>query len=116
MTIAVQPPSSNGELVYSFGVNDTNTGYNGIEGYQLDPATGALTAVTGSPFSNTLTLGWWGQFDQSGTNLLVYSSETTANGTVVQLAPLQVSSTGALTEPISAVTLATPGYWVVTDP
>ncbi len=115
-SIAMQPPSSNGELVYSFGPNDTATGYNGIEGFQLDPSTGALSELSGSPFSNGLTLGWWGQFDQSGSNLLVYSSETTSSGTLVQLAPLQVGSGGALTEPITAVTLTTSGYWAVTDP
>jgi Lactonase, 7-bladed beta-propeller len=115
-TIAMQPASSNGEFVYSFGVNDTDTAYNGIEGFQLDPTTGVLSELSGSPFSNGLTLGWWGQFDQSGSNLLVYSSGSGGGQTVVQLAPLQVSSTGALTEPITAVTLITPGYWVVTDP
>jgi hypothetical protein len=115
-TIAMQPASSNGEFVYSFGPNDTDTGYNGIEGFQLDPTTGVLTELSDSPFSNGLTLGWWGQFDQSGSNLLVYSSGTTSTGTVVQLAPVQVSSSGALTEPITAATLTTSGYWVVTDP
>ncbi len=113
-TIAVQPPSSNGEFVYSFSINDTNTGYNGIEGYELNPSTGTLTAVTGSPFSNGLTLGYWGQFDQSGSNLLVYTSEQA--GALIQIAPLQVSSAGALTQPISPITLVTPGYWAVTDP
>jgi 6-phosphogluconolactonase len=115
-TIAMQPPSSNGEFVYSFSINDTDSGFNGIEAFQLNTTTGALTEVSGSPFSNGLTLGWWGQFDQSGSNLLVYSSGTTTNSTAAQLVPLQVGSTGALTEPISAVTLTTPGYWVVTDP
>jgi hypothetical protein len=47
---------------------------------------------------------------------LVYSSVATGSGALVQLAPLQVSSSGALTEPISAVTLNTSGYWVVTNP
>jgi len=113
-TIAVQPASSNGEFVFSFSINDTDTGYNGIEGYQLDPSTGTLTAVTGSPFSNGLTLGYWGQFDQSGSNLLVYTSEQA--GAEIQIAPLVVGSTGVLTQPLSPVTLVTPGYWVVTDP
>lgn len=115
-TIAMQPASSNGEFIYSFGINDTDTGYNGIEGFQLDPTTGVLTELSGSPFSTGLTLGWWGQFDQAGNNLLVYSSGTSSTGTFVQLAPLQVSSAGALTEPITPVTLITAGYWVVTDP
>ena len=115
-TIAVQPASSNGEFVYSFSINDTATGYNGIEGYQLNTTTGALTAITGSPFSNNLFLGQQGQFDQSGANLLVYSSVLTSSGVVAQIGPLEVASDGTLTQPITAVTLVTPGNWVVTDP
>src|SRR5579864_3528162 len=76
-TIAMQPPSSNGEFVYSFSINDTATGYNPIEGFQLNTTTGALTTISGSPFSN-VGLGHWGQFDQSGANLLVYSNVVTA--------------------------------------
>jgi 6-phosphogluconolactonase len=115
-TIAMQPASSNGEFVYSMGPDDSGLGYNGIEGFQLDPTTGVLTELSGSPFSNGLTLGFWGLFDQSGNNLLVYSSVATGSGTVAQIAPLQVSSAGALTQPITAITLTTQGYWVVTDP
>lgn len=115
-TIAMQPASSNGEYVYTFGINDTGTGFNPIEGYSLDPTTGALTAITGSPFSNNVYLGQWGQFDQSGANLLVYNSVLTQSGTVAQIGPMSVQSDGSLTDPISPLTLATPGNWVVTDP
>jgi 6-phosphogluconolactonase (cycloisomerase 2 family) len=115
LKIAMQPPSSNGEFVYSFSVNDTNTGINAIEGYQLDPTTGALTAVTNSPFSNIAT-GEWGQFDQSGANLVVYSDVETQSGAVATVAAFSVSSTGQLTQPISPTTLVTPGWFVVTDP
>jgi 6-phosphogluconolactonase (cycloisomerase 2 family) len=115
LKIAMQPPSSNGEFVYSFSVNDTNTGINPIEGYQLDPTTGVLTAVTNSPFSNIAT-GQWGQFDQSGANLVVYSDVVGQNGPVATLAPFSVSSSGQLTQPISPLTLVTPGWFVVTDP
>jgi hypothetical protein len=114
-TIAAQPPSSNGEFIYSFSLNDTATGYNAIEAFQLNTSTGALTTVTGSPFSNVF-LGYWGQFDQSGANLLVYSNILTSSGTQTQLGALAVGSDGSLTQPISPVTLTTPGYWVVTDP
>jgi hypothetical protein len=114
-TIAVQPASSNGEFVYSFSINDTGTGYNGIEAYQLNTTTGALTKVAGSPFGGVF-LGFWGQFDQSGANLLVYSSIFTGTGTLTQLGALAVASDGSLTQPISPATLATPGWWVVTDP
>jgi 6-phosphogluconolactonase len=122
-TIAMQPPSSNGEFVYSFSVTDTATGYNPIEGFSLDPNTGALTELTGSPFSN-LPTSPWGQFDQSGSNLLVYTTNNTdsidellfISGTQTELIPLSVSSSGTLTQPISAATLVTEGWWTITDP
>ena len=49
-------------------------------------------------------------------NLLVYSSVLTQSGTVAQIGPMSVQSDGSLTDPISPVTLVTPGNWVVTDP
>src|SRR4029077_7298326 len=48
--LAMQPTSSGGEYVYSFSINDSALGYNNIEGRQLNPGTGALQVVTGSPF------------------------------------------------------------------
>jgi hypothetical protein len=112
--IAVQPAGAS-EFVYSFSVNPSNTGFNPVEGYQLNVSTGALTAVSGSPFSN-LAAGYWGQFDQSGDYLLVYGSPLAAGTTATQLSVLSVDSTGVLTQPFSTLDLATPGYWVVTDP
>ena len=114
-TIAVQP-NSGGNLVYSFGINDTDTGYNPIEGYQINATTGALTAVSGSPFSGG-TEGYWGQFDQSGTFLLDYSSiiDQGTNTVVTTLGAFDVSSVGALTQPFSPLTLTTGGYWTITD-
>jgi hypothetical protein len=114
-TIAAQPPSSDGEFVYSFSVNDTDTGYNSIEGFQLNTTTGALTELTNSPFQNVFE-GQWGQFDQSGSNLLVYSNAISGNTTLTQLGPFAVDASGNLTQPVSPTTLVTPGYWVVTDP
>ena len=114
-TIAAQPPSSTGEFVYSFSINDTDTGYNPIEGFQLDTNTGALTELTTSPFQNIFE-GQWGQFDQTGANLLVYSNVASGSGTLTQLGPLSVDSSGNLTQPIGPATLVTSGYWVVTDP
>jgi lactonase family protein with 7-bladed beta-propeller len=114
-TIAVQPASSGGEFVYSLSVNDDGTSYNPIEGYSLDTTSGALTAITGSPFSN-LASGYWGQFDQSGAYLFAYSTGNSGSGTLTQIGALTVGSDGSLTQPISSLTLATPGYWVVTDP
>jgi hypothetical protein len=114
-SIAVQS-NTGGTLVYSFSINDTDTAFNPIEGYGIS-GTGTLTADSGSPFSG-IGDGSWGQFDQSGSLLFVYSSYlNVGTGTVVtQLAPLEVGSGGALTQPISTLTLVTPGFWVVTDP
>ncbi len=114
-SIAVQP-NSGGNLVYSFGINDTDTGYNPIEGYQISATTGALTLVTGSPFSG-LANGYWAQFDQSGALLFDYSTiiDQSSNTEVTTLGALNVASGGALTQPTSPLTLTTGGYWVVTD-
>jgi len=112
--IAVEPASSGGEFVYSFSINDAGTGYNPIEGFQLSTSTGTLTGISGSPFSGVAT-GHWGQFDQSGALLFVYS-DVLGGATSTQLSALAVSSTGVLTQPIASLTLATAGYWVVTDP
>lgn len=122
-TIAMQPPSSNGEFVYSFSVTDTANGYNPIEGFSLDPNTGVLTELSNSPFNN-LANGPWGQFDQSGSNLVVYNDNNTDSidellyiqGSQAQLIPLAVDSSGNLTQPISAATLVTEGWWTITDP
>jgi 6-phosphogluconolactonase (cycloisomerase 2 family) len=103
--IAVQS-NSGGDLVYSFSISSTGT-TNPIEGYQLNASTGALTAVSGSPFSS-LSTGIWGQFDQSGAFLFVYDSASS------QLAPFEVSSGGVLTQPIPPLT-SVGGYWAVTD-
>ena len=115
-SLAVQPNAS-GNLVYSFGLNDADTGYNPVEGYQINPSTGFLTAINGSPFTNAA-IGYWGQFDQSGAFLFLYSSVfNSSTGTVTnQLGALDLGTNGVLTEPTSPVTLATQGYWAVTDP
>jgi 6-phosphogluconolactonase len=111
--IAVQSDTG-GNLVYSVSINDTATGYNPVEGYSLSTS-GTLTAVTGSPFTGVGN-GQWAQFDQSGAFLFVYQSyENTAGQTITQLVPLSVASGGTLTQPLSNLTLATPGFWVVTD-
>jgi len=113
--IAMQPPASGSEFVYSFSINDTATGYNPIEGFQLDTTTGTLTELTKSPFSGVF-LGQWAQFDQTGANLLVYSNVFNGTTNTTQIGALAVDSSGNLTQPISPATLVTPGYWVVTDP
>lgn len=114
-SIAVSP-NSGGNQVYSFGFNDTATGFNSAEGFQIG-SSGALTEDSGSPFSG-LTNGSWGQFDQSGTLLLDYGSFFNLNTDtmVTQISPFDVGSGGALTQPFTSLTLATQGFWVVTDP
>ncbi|MFZ0813951.1 MAG: hypothetical protein WAM78_00460 [Candidatus Sulfotelmatobacter sp.] len=118
LNIAMQPPSSGGEFVYSFSLNDSGAAYNPVEGYQLITSgaqAGTLTPISGFPTSG-IAAGHWGQFDQSGANLLVYSS--ISNGTTIQtqLGALSIDSSGIPTEPTAPATLVTPGYWVVTDP
>ena len=112
--IAMQP-NSTGNLVYSFSINDTDTGYNAVEGFSLDSTSGSLTAVSGSPFSG-VSDGFWGQIDQSGAYLFVYGGIVN-NGTVTtDLGALNIGSGGALTEPTSQLTLPSSGFWTVTDP
>lgn len=105
-SIAVQS-NPGGDLVYSFSLGGTGSGYGGIEGYRLNTSTGALTAVSGSPFTS-LDIGYLGQFDQSGAFLSVYGS-----GPVLGI--LDVGSSGALTQPIPSVDLTETGPWVITD-
>jgi 6-phosphogluconolactonase len=114
-SIAVQSNSA-GNLVYSFSFNDTATAFNGVEGYEIS-STGTLTAVSGSPFTGVAE-GSWGQFDQSGAFLMVYASYVPVgtDTVITQLGPDEIGSAGLLTQPISTLTLATPGFWVVTDP
>jgi 6-phosphogluconolactonase len=115
-SIAVQP-NTNGNLVYSFGLNDTLTGFNSTEGYAINASTGALTAVADSPFSNAA-LGTWGQFDQSGEFLFIFGGvyNLGTQVTTYQLSALDVGSGGALTQPTSTLSLTTGGVWAVTDP
>jgi 6-phosphogluconolactonase (cycloisomerase 2 family) len=108
--IAVQPTSSNGEFVYSFSINDSDTGANPIEAYQLNTTTGVPSAVSGSPFSG-LTTTAWGQFDQSGAYLFVYSGVSPD----FSMGVLNVSSSGGLTETLATTPLVTGGYWAASD-
>jgi hypothetical protein len=112
-SIAVQP-NTGGNLIYSFSINSDSTGFNPIEGYALSG--GALTAVSGSPFSN-VSDGSWGQFDQTGTFLFPYADVYNPGTgiTTIQLGVDDVGTGGALTQPISPATLATAGAFVVTD-
>lgn len=110
INLAVEPVSSNGSFVYSFSVNVLEP--NPIEGYQLDPNSGALTVMNNSPFSNLGTAPW-GQFDQSGAYLFIFASTATNSS----LGVLNVASdgTGTLTEPIGPVALDLTTYFAITD-
>ncbi len=113
-SIAVQP-STNGTLIYSFSINATSTGYNPIEGYALNTSNGALSALSGSPFSG-ISNGFWGQFDQSGQFLFVFGDVSNGTSNTAYLGALSVGSGGLLTQPTTQLDLATLGFWTVTDP
>jgi hypothetical protein len=72
----------------------------------LNTSTGALTAITGSPFQ---TAGILGQFDQSGKFLFV------EDGTASTMNVFNVSSSSTLTTPV-ATSSWNPGSWTVSDP
>lgn len=109
--IAVQPTSTNGEYVYSFSIDDSGTATNPIEGFQINTSTGALTEVSGSPFSSLTTETAWGQFDPSGAYLFFY----TGTAPDVSLGALTVGKTGSLTAAGATTALTTPGYWAASD-
>ena len=106
--IAMQPTATNGEFVYSFSLNAAGVA-NPVEAYQMNPTTGALSAVQGSPFM-TLQAAPWGQFDQSGSYLFYYFGVSPAS-----LGVFNVATTGGLTQPVTPVPLATTGYWAASD-
>jgi hypothetical protein len=119
INLAVQPNINNGSFVYSFSVDGTGTP-NPIEGYALNTTPGAsfgaLTAIVGAPASpfSGVTASPWGQFDQSGDNLFVYSN----TGGILPLIGVvnPAAGTGGLTESVATLPLSTGGYFAVTDP
>lgn len=116
--IAVQS-NVGGNLVYSFGVEDSDLGFNPVDGFSLS-STGTLTQLSTSPFSNAA-IGDQGQFDQSGAFLFVYGAiyNQSTETVTYQIGAFDVgtgTSAGTLTEPTSTLTLTNGGYFVVTDP
>jgi hypothetical protein len=113
--IAVQS-NTNGNLVYSFGIADSDLAFNPVDGFSLDSA-GTLTGLSSSPFSNAA-VGDEGQFDQSGAFLFVYGGIFNQNTQTItyQIGAFDVGSGGTLTEPTSTLTLTNGGYFAVTDP
>jgi hypothetical protein len=115
-SIAVQP-DENGYLLYSFGLNDTLTGFNPAEGYSISASTGDLTPLEGTPFSNAA-MGSAGQFDQSGQFLFTFGAvlNTSTNATSYQLAAFSLDTSGNLTQSSSTLDLSSAGFFAVTDP
>ena len=97
--------------MYSFSIADSGTSTNPIEGFQLNTGTGALTELTGSPFSSLTAQTAWGQFDPSGAYLFYYAGTAPS----VSLGVLSVSTSGGLSSVGSTAALTTPGYWAVSD-
>ena len=98
-------PGGGGTLVYSISVS-TLGGENPIEGYQLNTSTGALSAISGSPFSF---VSMDGQFDQSGTYFFTY------DGSSSTLLVFNVGKNSTLSQPIATAGSITEPF-AVTDP
>ena len=115
LNIAVQS-NTGGNLVYTFGIADSDLAFNPIEGYSIS-STGALTMVSGSPFSG-VSEGSQGAFDQSGDFLFDYAEflNTGTNTITWQMGALSVGSGGVLSQSTSALTLPTGGFFAITDP
>jgi 6-phosphogluconolactonase (cycloisomerase 2 family) len=90
-------PSS--QFVYSFGLDSTGATA-AIEGFSIDPAVGALTALTGSPFT-TLPIEADCKWDQGGGEAFC------ANATSNSFSVLDTStSTGILTHTVQDLTVS----------
>jgi 6-phosphogluconolactonase len=90
-------PSSH--FVYSFGLG-SNGVYTAIEGFAIDPGTGALTALAGSPFAAPPIVAFC-KWDQGGAEAFCANAATSAFSVLNTN-----TSTGALTH--TAVDLAVP--------
>jgi hypothetical protein len=97
-----------GKFVYDFNISATTNFDGPVDGFQMDPLTGALTPITGSPFS-TLSIPYGGMFDQSGAYLFFHSHLHIGVWTVD-------ATTGVPTELTSGQNGVSDLPWVVTDP
>jgi 6-phosphogluconolactonase (cycloisomerase 2 family) len=61
--------SPNGKFVYTVGTDTAKATIGAIEGFQMDPQSGALSKLSGSPFT-TLPTASQCMFDQSGASLV----------------------------------------------
>jgi 6-phosphogluconolactonase (cycloisomerase 2 family) len=100
--LAVHP---NGNLVYTF--NYSIVGPSPMEGFSFNSSTGALTELTGSPFTSFSPYD--GAFDESGTYLFIHSTDSIAVTSVD-------GTTGALASVGQALTGTGNVAWGVTDP
>jgi 6-phosphogluconolactonase len=96
LNLRVHPSS---QFVYSFGV-DSNSSFVAVEGFQLDPSTGALTALAGSPFT-TLPIVANCKWDQGGAEAFC-ANATTSAFSVLDTNP----STGALAHTVTDLTVS----------
>ena len=115
LDIAVQS-NTNGNLVYSFGIADSDLAFNPVDGFSLDSA-GTLTTLSSSPFSNAA-VGERRTVDQSGAFLFVYGGIFNQGTQTItyQMGAFDVGTGGALTQPTSTLTLTNGGFFAVTDP
>jgi len=89
-------PSS--QFVYSFGL-DSNSVYTAMEGYAIDPTTGALTALAGSPFTAPPIVAFC-KWDQAGAEAFCANAATPAFSILGTN-----TSTGALTHTVTDLTV-----------
>jgi 6-phosphogluconolactonase (cycloisomerase 2 family) len=89
--------SPNGKFVYTVGTDTTTATTGSIEGFQMDLASGALTKLSGSPFSSLPTAAQC-MFDQSGADLvcsggssLFVLGASTSNGSLTNTATFSSS-------------------------
>jgi 6-phosphogluconolactonase (cycloisomerase 2 family) len=97
----------NGKFVYDFSLVHSS-GFDGpLEGFSLNPTTGALTSL-GAPFSSLTTIPYGGFFDQSASYMFVHSSNT--------VGVLSVDgTTGIPTETSPTLGVGTDGPWAIMD-
>ena len=105
-SIAVQS-NTGGNLVYSFSINDTLPA--STQSKAMRSSTPERLPPIADLLSAALSMGAWGQFDQSGAFLLLWQLYDTTQPLIMQLSPVDVGTGGALTQPITTLTLATPG-------
>ncbi|MBZ5648924.1 MAG: lactonase family protein [Acidobacteriia bacterium] len=99
-------PSS--QFVYAFGV-DNNSNVAAVEGFTIDPSSGALTALAGSPFT-TLPIVLDCKWDQGGGEAFCADAATSA------FSVLDTStSTGALTHTVPDLTVSDNAVFAPTD-